>query len=42
MKSIERMMLENLRMANHCAVDKYPTFPVTLRYFLFLLIHEDC
>ena len=29
-------------MLTQCAVDFHPTFPVNLRYFLFLLAQEDC
>ena len=32
------MIQENVRMPNQCAVDKYPTFPANLRYFLFQLV----
>ena len=42
MKSIVWMIQENSRMSNQCAVDNYPSFPVNLRYFLYLLILKDC
>ena len=37
-RSIVWMIQENVRMPNQCAVDKYPTFPANLRYFLFQLV----
>ena len=38
MRSIVWMIQENVRMPNQCAVDKYPTFPANMRYFLFQLV----
>ena len=39
---IRRMVENHVKMSNLYAVDKYFTFPVNQRYFLFLVNQEDC
>ena len=40
--SIRKLVENHFKMSNLYAVDKYFTFQVILRYFLFLVNQEDC